>query len=151
MIRFSRSHDSVLATASWLLLASMLVVGCAMRTLSRDDPIPGNDRSFANTSRGCQVTHATASDGQAVRPPIVTRCVLPSYPQQVQRSSVGGVAVVEFLVDSGGRPDSSSIRVVRSSDFAFADAIGRSVLYLRFEPRQPGEIRPVLVRMQFAF
>ncbi len=134
-----------------LLFVSFVFMACATKPLTRDDPIAGNDGFSVNALRACRVTNATALDGKAARPPVVTRCLLPRYPDQLRRNGVGGDAIVEFLVDSAGRPDHLSLRVVRASEFAFADAVGRSVPYIRFEPMQPGESRPVLVQMLFRF
>ena len=39
-----------------------------------------------------------------------------------------------FVVDSAGRPESSTVQVVRTTDRAFADAVVETVALWRYEP-----------------
>jgi protein TonB len=52
---------------------------------------------------------------------------MPRYPDRLRARGVSGIVRALVVVDSSGRPDMSSFRVVESDDAAFTDAV-RSVL-----------------------
>jgi protein TonB len=76
----------------------------------------------------------------------------PVYPAALVHSRVGGQVVVEFTIDSTGAVDVATLRVVRSTDALFTEAV-RSVLpRLRFAPAHRGERAVgVTVRQPFLF
>ncbi len=57
-------------------------------------------------------------------------------------------AVIQFVVDTTGVPESQTVRVVRSNDQSFADALIRTVPRLRYEPASKDQ-RPVRQIVQF--
>jgi TonB family protein len=101
--------------------------------------------------RHCQVNTALTADGARVSAPVVIRCILPWYPEDLRRGGVSGEAVMQFPVDSAGQPDPSAVQPVRVSHKAFGEAVSRAVSYLRFQAAKSGEPRPVIVQMSFTF
>ena len=76
----------------------------------------------------------------------------PRYPAALERSRVGGRVVVEFLIDSTGQVDQTSVRVVHGSNVLFVDAVRRVLPELRFLPAQLKEHAVgVTVRQPFLF
>jgi TonB family protein len=75
----------------------------------------------------------------------------PRYPAQL--NNVEGEVRVRFQVDSTGRPVTSTISVVRSSNALFTDATLKVVAGLRFVPARSGgsESRPVSDIVQIGF
>ena len=76
----------------------------------------------------------------------------PAYPATLEQARVGGQVVVEFLIDSTGAVDETTLRVVESTDERFTDAVRHVVPRLRFVPAQLGERAVgVTVRQPFLF
>ena len=62
----------------------------------------------------------------------------PEYPEELRRNRVTGRVLFEFWVDSRGRPEVSTFRVIRSSHRKFSDAVVRAVQTMRFNPATIG-------------
>ena len=62
----------------------------------------------------------------------------PEYPEELRRNRVTGRVLFEFWVDSRGRPEVSTFRVIRSSHKQFSDAVIRAVQTMRFNPATIG-------------
>jgi protein TonB len=77
---------------------------------------------------------------------------LPVYPAPLARSHVGGQVLVEFRIDSAGAVDLGSLRVVRSTNALFTQAVRGALPQMRFLPAQLGR-HPVgvTVRQPFVF
>jgi protein TonB len=74
----------------------------------------------------------------------------PAYPASLERARVGGQVVVEFRIDSTGAVDEGSLRVVRSTDALFTQAVRGVLPRLRFVPAQLGQ-RAVGITVQQPF
>jgi TonB family protein len=76
----------------------------------------------------------------------------PEYPLDLRRNGVSGSVLFEFWVDSRGRPEVSTFRVIRSSHKQFSDAVVRAVQMMRFNPATIGGcgVRQ-MVRQSFGF
>jgi len=90
----------------------------------------------------CRITGAWTLAGQPVDAPSVTRCVLPRFPESMRTARQEGEIVWRISVDSAGLPDSSSLRVIRTSTPTLATAVARAAPYLRFAPSPS---RPIIV------
>jgi len=64
----------------------------------------------------------------------------PEYPAALESAGVTGAVMVEFVVDTAGRPEAGSLRIVESSHPAFEDAGRRVVLAARFRPAHLGAV-----------
>jgi TonB family protein len=76
----------------------------------------------------------------------------PAYPPQLLEQGVEGYATLRFVVDSSGRVDLLSVRVVDSTHAAFVSAVRTAMPGMLFRPARRGD-RPVrqLSEQQFKF
>lgn len=79
----------------------------------------------------------------------------PAYPAVLREQNLEGDVTVSFLVDTMGRPDMSSLVVVRASHPRFADAVRDVIPHVRFEPARPAgtgsPAKPEVVILGFRF
>lgn len=82
----------------------------------------------------------------------VLRQRAPRYPRELERAGIGGRVVLEFVVDSAGRVEPASVRLLESSAEAFEAAAREAVLEARFRPaRAAGHAVRQLVRQVMTF
>jgi TonB family protein len=63
-----------------------------------------------------------------------------------------GEVVVQFVVDTTGRPDMRTLKVLQSSDDLFSESVRRALLRYRFFPAEiAGRKVRQLVKMPFIF
>lgn len=82
------------------------------------------------------------------RPELVQgTCVLPVYPEMLRQAGIDGRVLLEFVIDTLGRAERSSIRTISTSHALFEGPAKASVQTCRF---RPGKIqgRSVRVRVQ---
>ena len=76
----------------------------------------------------------------------------PQYPEYLRTRGIEGSVVIKFIVDTMGRADSGSFRVVETSQVAFADAVRVALPRMKFVPaEQYGRHVPQLVMQEFRF
>ncbi len=90
-----------------------------------------------------------------VSPTLIGTAPQPTYPDALRELQVEGEVVVQFVVDETGRPDVSSMTVVRSPHLLLTNAVRVVLPQFRFEPARtapPQSIpRPETVRRSFTF
>ncbi|MBX3173197.1 MAG: TonB family protein [Gemmatimonadaceae bacterium] len=76
----------------------------------------------------------------------------PAYPRELMQAGIEGYAAMRFVVDSMGRVDLSSVRVLQTTHPEFAAAVKAAMPGMRFTPARLGD-RPVrqLAEQLFAF
>jgi periplasmic protein TonB len=76
----------------------------------------------------------------------------PAYPEMLKSSGVEGEALVQFIVDTTGRAETGSFKVLRASHDAFGQAVRAALPRMRFLPAEIGgrKVR-MLVQQPFAF
>jgi periplasmic protein TonB len=76
----------------------------------------------------------------------------PAYPAMLTSSGVEGQALVQFVVDTLGRAEQASFKVLSASHEAFGLAVRAALPRMRFLPAEAGgrKVR-MLVQQQFAF
>ena len=76
----------------------------------------------------------------------------PAYPEMLKSSGVEGEALVQFVVDTTGRAELGSFKVLRASHDAFGQAVKAALPRMRFLPAEIGgrKVR-MLVQQPFAF
>jgi periplasmic protein TonB len=76
----------------------------------------------------------------------------PQYPELLRAAGIEGRATIEFVVDTTGRADLGSIRVLSTDADAFVVSIRAALAATRYHPALVGG-RPVrqLVRQAFSF
>ena len=105
------------------------------------------------------VFHTPIPDGGVYPPSIVERQVIPrpnnpspEYPSALRSAQVEGSVLVQFVVDTTGSVEHTSIAIVRTTHEQFASAVRRWLARTRYTPAQIGG-RPVrqLVQQEVAF
>jgi len=71
-----------------------------------------------------------------------------SYPERLERRGIGGVVLLEFVVDESGRVEQNTVEIVTTSSTILADAAKSIVHRIRF---RPGEVNGRQVRTQIQF
>lgn len=77
---------------------------------------------------------------------------LPRYPEMLRQASVQGTVLAQFVVDTLGRVDMRTFRVLSSDHDLFSDAVRQNLPRMRFLPAQVRDRKvSQLVQMPFAF
>lgn len=76
----------------------------------------------------------------------------PDYPEALRESGIQGVVVAQFVVDSAGRVEAASFRIVSSGNALFSAAVTSALQRARFSPARLGGL-PVrqIVQQSFSF
>jgi periplasmic protein TonB len=76
----------------------------------------------------------------------------PTYPEMLKSAGVEGEALVQFVVDTLGRAEPGSFRVLRETHAAFGESVRAALPRMRFLPAEAGgrKVR-MLVQQPFAF
>jgi protein TonB len=76
----------------------------------------------------------------------------PQYPAALRSAGLEGQVVVQFIVNTDGRADSGSIRVVSATNDLFSAAVQRALPKMRFAPALIGrKAVPQFVQQLFVF
>lgn len=76
--------------------------------------------------------------------------VPPRYPESLRAAGVEGTVLVELVIDTAGRVEAGSVRIVDASRPAFAAAVRAVLAGYRFLPAEVAD-RPVRVRVRLPF
>ncbi|MEP6778990.1 MAG: energy transducer TonB [Gemmatimonadaceae bacterium] len=63
-----------------------------------------------------------------------SKLILASYPEDLKRRHIGGVVELQFVVDSKGNVDASSVEIVETTQTVLGEAAKRVVARLTFAP-----------------
>ena len=76
----------------------------------------------------------------------------PRYPESLRSAGVDGNVLIQFTVDTLGRVDMQSVKVLNSTHAMFTDAVRQSLGAFRFKPAEVnGKRVPALAQMPFEF
>ena len=76
----------------------------------------------------------------------------PRYPDMLRSANVEGEVLAQFVVDTTGRADMSSFKVLKSTHDLFTNAVKSSLPNMKFYPAEVGGKRvKQLVQMPFQF
>lgn len=76
----------------------------------------------------------------------------PSYPEALRRANIQGEVLVQFIVDTTGKPEMNTFRVLRSTHVEFLTAVRNALPYYEFEPAMILDRKvPQVVQMPFHF
>jgi protein TonB len=82
----------------------------------------------------------------------IVSSVKPRYPETLRQSGVGGRVLVQFTVDTTGRVDMASVRVMQSTHDLFTQAVRSALSAFRFKPAEVnGKRMAALAEMPFEF
>jgi len=88
-------------------------------------------------------------DTAAVRDPT---SAVPAYPPLLEKQGIEGIAVVRFVVDTTGRADIGTFRVIETSHSLFAASVREALPKMKFQPATVGPKRVrQLVEIPFGF
>ena len=117
-----------------------------------------SERSRADLSRWGLVRAGRDTDGgplpgNAVDEPVtVTRQGVPEYPPALAKAGIPGKVELEYVVDTAGVVEPSSLRVLGSTHPAFEGAARRAIMASRFRPAKlNGRVVRQLVRQTLTF
>lgn len=114
-----------------------------LAALSRT-PLP---RSSGESSAAPHRLTAVFAVTEVEQPPELARDLYPRYPEALRRSGVSGEVQLEYVIQSSGRVDRESIRVLASAHPSFSEAAIEAVRGARFKPALRAG-RPVAVRVR---
>ena len=142
ILEHQRGSDS-LARQSF---GSALALYPALRVNGLDQVAPGLEAVFESELRGYRVYAPGELDEQAdwrSGPPL-------AYPADLRRRHVGGQAVVIAVIDTLGRVEAESFRVLDTPDSGFVEPLRRMMLAASFTPgRAKGQLVRSRVDLQF--
>ena len=107
----------------------------------------GNDRQGSALGSSSAVSDATVDS-----PVRVVDERIPAYPEALRSAGITGTVSVQFVVDTAGRVEASSVRVIASSHELFTRAVLASLRQARFTPGEvAGHAVRTLVERSFRF
>jgi protein TonB len=76
----------------------------------------------------------------------------PAYPSEMLKQGVQGSVVTQYVVDTTGFADSTSLKIMHTTHEQFSDAVRAALPYMRFFPAKVGakKVRQ-LVEQEFSF
>jgi protein TonB len=116
------------------------------RSVSSDDGAAGT----VTTQYAGEVTYFAA---QVERPAVaVPGTGVPEYPPLLRDAGIEGEVRVQFVVDTAGKAEAGSIRILSTSHALFTDAVRKALAKMRFRPAETGsrKVRQI-VELPFAF
>ncbi|HXT18052.1 MAG TPA: energy transducer TonB [Gemmatimonadaceae bacterium] len=82
----------------------------------------------------------------------IVSSAIPRYPERLRNAGVEGSVLVQFVVDTTGRIDMSSIKVIASTHDQFTAAVRDALSRFRFRPAEAdGRHVPAVAQMPFEF
>ncbi|HEY5219007.1 MAG TPA: M56 family metallopeptidase, partial [Gemmatimonadaceae bacterium] len=144
--RFAR----VRAAGFMLVGAAAIVAACAVHT---PDQVTGPKQSPAERAAMAANPNATFFsfdvDKQAALTP---GDQAPHYPDSLRASSIQGEVIAQFVVNADGRVDTSTFKVLKSSDELFTQSVRTTVAGWTFSPAQvQGHAVKQVVQQPFTF
>jgi protein TonB len=89
---------------------------------------------------------------QVEKPVVQLNQVAPTYPGMLQSQGVSGQVIAQFVVDTEGRVDVSTFKVIESSHDLFTAAVRNALPRMRFAPAEVGGRKvKQLVQQPFVF
>jgi len=121
-----------------------------------DQSVPGDMGTELHTSVPTPPMAGTDSvlsvlevDSAAMRDPT---SAAPAYPLSMLKQNVQGSVFTQYVVDTSGFADSTSLKIIRTTHQDFSDAVRAAIPYMRFSPARLGsrKVRQ-LVEQEFTF
>jgi TonB family protein len=141
----------VTAVAGVLVAAGALALACSVQS---DAPPTASRASTApRAAVPRSVGNASYFEFQVEKPAApIPSSVAPRYPDVLRKAKVEGEVVAQFVVDTTGRADMKSFKVVKSSNALFTNAVKSALANTKFHPAEVGgrKVRQLL-QMPFVF
>ena len=84
--------------------------------------------------------YEATTDLPGFQPAVVLSQPMPEYPVILASAGLDGRATVQFVIDTAGRVEASSFKVIESSHPAFGDAARKAIAASKFQPARVGKI-----------
>ncbi len=137
----------VLFNGAWGIIQPLGDQAGAVLALLRGDSV--TTTGIASVAASPQ--HAMLVDRRAITQAIIKRgSPEPKYPSELLRAGINGQATLEFDIDTAGRADPASIRLLSATDPRFAVAVWKVLPRMKFEPARVSG-RKVRERVQLPF
>ena len=125
-----------------------------MSLTSRGSACPGGTSKGAVPGGTAIVGEGTAYTDVEVDKPVSMRPgdISPHYPDPLRTANVEGEVLVSFVVDTMGRPEMSTFKVVHATHALFVEAVKSALITYRYYPAEIGghKVRQ-LVQQPFNF
>ena len=135
--------------------ACLIAVIAACSSPISDEPA-GVGSSVAKASRAPKVANGGDSgyfEFQVEKPVFTANgSVMPRYPEMLKKAKIEGEVLAQFVVDTSGRADVSSFKVLKSSHELFTESVREALAKMHFVPAEIGgrKVRQ-LVQQPFTF
>lgn len=118
----------------------------------RRDPV-GGSAPFGGASPAPEGTYATFRADQVEKQvSLISGSASPRYPEVLRMAGVEGQVVARFVIDEAGRVEESTVKLVRSDNPLFDEAVRSALARMRFAPAEiAGRKVRQLVEMPFVF
>jgi protein TonB len=125
-------------------------------TPTSDDVIISRGGSTGQNGRPSLLDQGPAESSNEWRGTEVLMHVLasgkPRYPEALRQAGIDGSVLIQFTVDTLGRVDMGSVKILKSTHDMFTDAVRQSLGAFRFKPAEVNGRRvPALAQMPFEF
>jgi outer membrane biosynthesis protein TonB len=138
---------TVNAIRSWSV-ALLLLGSAASAPLNAQRAAPPELLSCsADRSPVYGVGDSVADSLRVDQPPAPLSGIRPAYPAELRQSPEDGFVLVEFVVETSGRIDLCSFKVIEASNSAFVPTTREALLPIRFKPGVKGG-HPVRTRVR---
>ena len=127
-----------------LALVAVIAVACSGKV--------GTDLATSPVGGAVATTEATYYAPEGAKPAVLVEHPSPVYPATLRSTGVQGEVLAMFVVDSSGRVLDGSLKIVRSTDSLFTEAVRSTVAGMRFDPPElNGKKIRQLVQQAFIF
>jgi len=154
----SLRHASLRALAASTIAPVAIAAACSPRIASNlTSPTPVTATTPTPAATGAEPKPTTVTppyfDFQVERPAtIVAGSIGPRYPDSLRTAGVQGDVLAQFVVNTDGSVDMSTLKVLRTAHAAFSESVRAALVNMRFTPALVGD-RAVrqLVQAPFSF
>ena len=113
-----------------------------------DPSVLANSRGESGVARGVAPTGDWYPESLVEEKPSVLSAPQPSYPESLHRAGIGGRVLVQAIIDTSGRAEPSSVRIVQSPNPGFDSGSRNWILHALFRPaRVHGRAVRVLIQV----
>jgi protein TonB len=132
--------SSKVGNLSWPSTATCIDCRSGMRGLVGDPMGDGKAEGESTEWRGSELLMRIESS------------TVPRYPERLRGAGIEGTVLVQFAVDTAGRVDPASVRILASPHALFTDAVRDALARFRFRPAEVGGRHvTALAQMPFEF
>jgi TonB family C-terminal domain len=134
-----------------LLLGLLRKADSVSRRMSGLEPVP-TDRGGGIAGQAASMNRPYFEYQVEEQVRLLPESPMPLYPEALKRANVEGQVLAQFVVDTMGRAELSTLKILMSSRQEFSQALRDALPQMRFSPARNGGRRvPQLVQRPFTF